>query len=128
MLLPNSDVVNNDVCVEILVNGETTGPGEVLPRSVHVIIECDESGRVLDGYKRHDVVRPLSRIRTGECKFGLQVRRNSNLVITQRSVKQPQVSRRSKGHIHGGITLRDGVGDWRGDLIQQDIIHTKAPH
>jgi hypothetical protein len=72
----------DDVCVEILVDGETTGPGGVLPRSVHVMDECNEGGRAVDGSKRHDVVRPPSRIRTGECKFGLRVRRNSNLVIT----------------------------------------------
>ena len=125
---PTQDVVNDDVSVEILVDGETTGPGKVLPRRIHVVDECDESGRAVDWAKRHDVVRPLGGIWTSKCECCLQGWCNRNLVITRRSVEQPKKPRQSKGHIYSGVTSWDGVCDWMCDLIQRDIINTKAPY
>ena len=59
---PTQNVVDDYVCIEMLVNCEAARPGKVLPSSVQVMSESNECGRAVDGAERHDVVRPLSRI------------------------------------------------------------------
>jgi hypothetical protein len=90
--------------------------------------EGNECGGAVNGPKRHNVVIPFGRIRTSKGEFLLKLLLHPNLVIALQGVPHPHPAAVAECEMQGQIAMWDGVSNGACDLIQWEVVYTKAPY
>jgi hypothetical protein len=91
-LSPTDDIVDDNLCVCIVVNRDATLLGWFLPDAINVVNEVDEGCRPISWPKRHDCVGLFDGIDPLEGKLLLTSKSKSKLVVTHQCVKHPASS------------------------------------
>ena len=69
IISPVDDVINDDACIGVVVNGDAVRFCQFLPNTIDVVDKVDKGCRAISWPEWHDGVSPLDRVNPLECQF-----------------------------------------------------------
>jgi hypothetical protein len=124
---PAYHVIDDDGCVQVIVDDQTEGTSKILPCPVQVVDEGDEGGWSVDWPKWHNIISPLRSVWAGEGQIFLRTLSNPNLMIALWSVPHPVPEGRAKGEVDCGVAAGGDVCNHSCHLIEMDVVDAKSP-